>query len=161
MNNENNFKINITIVPTWSLVKDVQVKTEKFMKNKDLGQDVIDATIMCATELIENAVKYGSEKPDGSNINFDLQATSDNITIQVENGYHDLKDLENVIEHIEKIQNSDDPSVLYIERLQELLDNPKPGVSQLGLYRIAYEGEFNIDYNHENNVLSITASRNI
>ncbi len=154
-------KISIVIKPTWNLVKEVQVKAETFMKGKNMSTEVIDAAIMCSTELIENAVKYGAEKPDGSSIDFDLRASEDLIEIIVSNGYHTEKDLNNVLEHIDKIKSSNDPAALYVERLQELLDNPKPGVSQLGLYRIFYEGGFNLDYNHENRILTIIAKRKI
>lgn len=153
--------INLKITPTWSLIKEVQAKAEKFMTEKGKSQEVIEAAIMCATELIENAVKYGSEKPDGSTIDFDLRATDDIISVTVTNGYHDERDLRNVIDHIEKIKASDDPSVLYIERLQQLLENPKPGVSQLGLYRIAYEGGFNLDYKHKDKLLTVVAEKAI
>jgi hypothetical protein len=40
------------------------------------------------------------------------------------------------------------------------MDNPKPGVSQLGLYRIAYEGEFKLDYIYQNGILTVKAERN-
>lgn len=160
MNNDQ-VKISIIIKPTWNLVKEVQVKAEKFMREKNMSSDIIDAAIMCSTELIENAVKYGAEKPDGSSIDFDLRATENMIEIVVSNGYHTEKDLQNVMEHINKIKSSDDPAALYVERLQELLDNPKPGVSQLGLYRISYEGGFKLDYRHENMTLTIVATRKI
>jgi hypothetical protein len=154
-------KISILIKPTWNLVKEVQIKAETFMRAKKMSSDIIDAAIMCSTELIENAVKYGAEKPDGSSIEFDLHASEDLIEIVVSNGYHTEKDLQNVIEHIDKIKTSNDPAALYVERLQELLDNPKPGVSQLGLYRIFYEGGFSLDYRHENKILTIIAKREI
>ncbi len=154
-------KINIVIKPTWHLVKEVQEKTEKFLTEKKMSTDIIEVAVMCSTELIENAVKYGSEKTDGSSIDFDLRAGEGSIEIIVSNGYHDENDLKNVITHIDKIKASDDPSALYIERLQELLDNPKPGVSQLGLYRIAYEGGFSLDYRHSDMTLTIIAERKI
>ncbi len=154
-------KISIVIKPTWHLVKEVQEKTEKFMQEKKMSSDIIEVSVMCSTELIENAVKYGAEKPDGSSIDFDLQATDDTVEIIVSNGYHDDQDLKNVIKHIDKIKASEDPAALYIERLQELLDNPKPGVSQLGLYRIAYEGGFTLDYRHSDMALTIIAKRKI
>jgi hypothetical protein len=154
-------KIRFTITPTWNFIKDVQIQVEEFLKSKKKNSDIIEATIMCATELIENAVKYGTEKPDGSSIDFDLSATEETVCITVKNGYHDVRDFQNVAENIDKINASDDHAALYVERLQELLDNPKPGVSQLGLYRIAYEGEFKLDYAHKDGILAIIAERKI
>jgi hypothetical protein len=154
-------KISVTIKPTWTLIKEIQSQAEKFMKDHGKNQDIIDATIMCVTELIENAVKYGADKPDGSNIDFNLSAFDDTISIVVTNGYHNESDLKNVIENIDRIKASNDPSALYVERLQQLMENPRPGVSQLGLYRIAYEGEFLLDYKCGNGSLTVIAQRKI
>ncbi len=156
---DDHVKIRLTIAPTWNFIKDVQKQTEKFMKSKNKGRDAIEATIMSATELIENALKYGTQKPDGSNIDFTLKATEDSVIITVSNGYHDERDCKNVIDHIDRINASDDPAALYIDRLQELLENPKPGVSQLGLYRIAYEGGFALEYLHEEGSITVSAKR--
>jgi len=152
---------NISIKPTWSIVRELQDKTAQFMSEKNKPKDISDAAIMCATELIENAVKYGTEKPDGTNIDFELHADNEKIIIKVTNGIKSKTDSNNVIEHIDKIKSSDDAAQLYTERLMELMENPKPGVSQLGLYRIAYEGEFALDYNYKNETLTIIAQRMI
>ncbi len=157
----NEVSINISIKPTWSLVKEIQAKAEAFMNEQGKGKDVIEATLMCVTELIENAVKYGSEKPDGSNIDFDLKADSGHMKIIVTNGIRNESDIDVVVDHIKKIKNSNDPAQLYTERLMELMENPKPGISQLGLYRIAYEGEFKIDYTYSNHIFTIIAEREI
>jgi hypothetical protein len=152
---------NISIKPTWSIVRELQEKTAQFMNEKKKSKDISEASIMCATELIENAVKYGTEKPDGSNIDFELHADNEKIMIKVANGIKSEEDKDNVAEHIDKIKESDDPSMLYTERLMELMENPKPGISQLGLYRIAYEGEFTLDYSYQNKILTISAERKI
>ncbi len=151
--------ISISIKPTWSIVKEVQEKAEKFMQSKGAKKDIKEATMMCATELIENAVKYGTEKPDGSNIEFDLKIENDVILIEISNGIRRDSDITNVVEHIDKIKVADDPAKIYTERLMELMENPKPGVSQLGLYRIAYEGEFLLDYKYEDKILTVIAQR--
>ncbi len=156
-----NIKVSIKVKPTWNIIKEIQVKTEDFIKDKEKDQEIIDAVVMCASELIENAVKYGVEKPDGSSIDFSLKIVHKILTIEVENGYYDVKDLNNVIEHIDKIRSSEDPSALYIERLEELLESTNPDVSQLGLYRIVYEGGFSLNYKCEDRVFTIIADREI
>lgn len=159
MNENNEVTISLSITPTWSILNNVQQKTEKFVKSKGLNKDMIDATIMCASELVENAIKYGSEKPDGSNITFDLSFQSGEIRVKVSNGVKSEGDKDNVFEHIEKVKSSESPAKLYTDRLMELMENPKPGISQLGLYRIAYEGEFHLDCSFDNNILTIIATR--
>jgi hypothetical protein len=131
--------ISLSITPTWSILKEVQEKTEQFMKNKNTKSEYIDATVMCASELVENAIKYGSSVSGQNLITFELR---------------------NVKEHVDNLKKTGDPGSLYTERLRELMDNPKPGASQLGLYRIAYEGEFTLDYKYQNGVLTVKAERN-
>ena len=56
--------ISLSITPTWSILKEVRQKTEDLMKKKNADTDTIDSTIMCATELVENAIKYGMKTSD-------------------------------------------------------------------------------------------------
>ncbi len=152
--------ISISIKPTWSIVKEIKEKADRFMSEKGALKDVKEASIMCATELIENAVKYGTEKPGGGNIEFDLSVEDNRVVIKISNGIKSNSDITNVTEHIDKLKESDDPAQLYTDRLMELMENPKPGISQLGLYRIAYEGEFSLDYTYSDKILTVIAERN-
>lgn len=151
--------ISLSITPTWSILKEVREKTETFMKKKMAGNDIIESTIMCAVELVENSIKYGSSASGSSNIQFDLGTESDRVRIRVSNGIRDENDVENVRTHIDKIRSSGDPGALYTERLQQLMKNSRPGESQLGLYRIAYEGEFTLDYTYRDRILTVLAER--
>jgi hypothetical protein len=152
-------KISLSITPTWSILKEVQEKTESFMKKKNTRHDIIEATIMCAAELVENAIKYGSSNAGHSNITFDLSTNEDKVCVKVANGIKDEHDAQNVKNHIDRIRNGGDPGKLYTDRLQQLMENPKPGVSQLGIYRIAYEGEFKLDYTYQSGILTVIAER--
>lgn len=151
--------ISLSITPTWSILKEVQDKTEQFVKNKNMKTEYIDATIMCASELVENAIKYGSSINGQNLIHFELGTTDGRVYINVSNGIRNEMDLREVKIHIENLKKTNDPGSLYTERLRQLMDNPKPGVSQLGLYRIAYEGEFKLDYMCQNGVLTVQAAR--
>ena len=157
----NDVAINVSIKPTWSIVSEIQKKCTDFMQSQGKNKDLTEATMMTVTELIENAVKYGTEKPGGGNIEFELHADNKKVSITVSNGINSDNDIMMLVDHIEKIKTTGDPSRLYTEWLMELMENPKPGVSQLGIFRIAYEGEFVLDYKYENKVLTILANRNI
>ena len=158
--NKDEVTISLSTTPTWSILKEVQDKTEQFMKNKNTKSEIIDATVMCASELVENAIKYGSSVSGKNIITFDLSTIDDRVCIDVSNGIKDENDAFNVKTHIENLKKTNDPGSLYTERLRELMENPKPGVSQLGLYRIAYEGEFKLDYIYQNDKLTVKAERN-
>ncbi|MBN2161074.1 MAG: hypothetical protein JW807_16930 [Spirochaetes bacterium] len=159
--NKDDVTISLSITPTWSILKEVQEKTEKYIRKKNVSTEIIEATIMCASELVENAIKYGSAKTGHSNISFDLGIHENKIFIKVSNGIRNEHDAQNVKNHIERVKKSNDPGKLYTERLMELMENPKPGISQLGLYRIAYEGEFTLDYMYQNKILTVMASRKV
>ncbi|MCP4131565.1 MAG: hypothetical protein GY754_11355 [bacterium] len=159
MNEE--ISINMSIQPTWSMVRKIQERAKEFMKSKGKDKDATEAMTMCVTELIENAVKYGMETPEGGDIEAEFLVHDNTVFIKVINGIRLDSDIKNFIEHIEKIKNTDDPASLYTSRLMELMENPRPGESQLGLYRIAYEGEFKLDYKYENKVLTVFAEKNL
>jgi hypothetical protein len=159
MSDNEDISISLSITPAWSILKDVQDKTEACLRRSGASRDVSDATIMCASELLENAIKYGSSVSGKNNITFDLGIHEGTIRIRVANGITDEQNVRNVASHIGKIQDSTDPGVLYTERLRELMENQKPGVSQLGLYRIAYEGEFALDFTYNDGTLIIQAER--
>jgi len=156
---EHEVTISLSITPTWSILKEVREKTGDLMKKKGAGKDIIESTIMCAVELVENAIKYGASSAGGNTITFDLSTKSDTVVIKVSNGVRDECDAGNVKSHIDRIKVSGDPGRLYTERLQQLMENPRPGESQLGLYRIAYEGEFALDYKYGDGILTVAAER--
>ncbi len=151
--------INIAIIPTWETVKSVLEQATQFLAGKD--QDFISATTMCVTELIENAVKYGTLTPNGGDITFDMTVDEEKVKIQISNGIRNASDFEHVQRIIQHIESSDDPQQLYVQRLKELAERPKPGLSQLGLYRIAYEGRFRLEHRYVDGVLTVSAHRAI
>ena len=159
MNEE--ISISMSIKPTWNMVREIQEKATEFMQSKGKDRDSTDAMVMCVTELIENAVKYGMETPEGGDIEVEFLIHDDTVFIKVVNGIRKDSDLENFKRHLEKIKNTKDTAQLYTDRLMELMENPKPGESELGLYRIAYEGEFKLDYKYENKVLTVFAEKGI
>ena len=161
MNTDKEVQINLSIRPTWSILQDVKNAVSDLMNSKKYKVEHIDASIMCASELVENSIKYGSSEIDSNSIMFNLMLHDNKIVIKVSNGIKDVNDLDNVKSHIEKLKQSDDPSSLYIERLKQLMVSRKQGESQLGLYRISYEGEFKLDYLFNDKILTIIATRDI
>lgn len=151
--------INHSLQSTWEVLRSVREEINEALGGAD--QDLIDAIVMTASELIENAIKYGKKTPRNEGVEFQMTMGDGSVVVKVSNGIITEKDFENVKDHIERIRESDDPSRLYVNRLMELMENAEPGVSQLGLYRIAYEGEFSIDYERNKDVLIIKASRKI
>lgn len=157
--NNKNVSLKYYISPTWDVVHKIEENAGKHFKNLD--ENVRESIMMVITELIENAVKYGAAIPGKEGVEFKFSIDKNKITATISNGIISEKDIIPVKNHIDKIKASDNPMELYTNRLKELLKNPVEGVSQLGLYRIAYEGQFSLDYKIENNILTIIATREI
>ncbi|MBP7553070.1 MAG: ATP-binding protein [Spirochaetes bacterium] len=116
---------------------------------------------MVVSELLENSVKYCP--PENNNQDIKLQFINDNKTVKiiVTNNIKSTDDKKNIEETIGKIQNSPESNNLYLERIREILYQKEHGKSQMGLYRIVYEGEFEITYSIDDDKLSITAVKNL
>ncbi len=149
-----------TIDPAWSVVEEIREEVAAIMEPS--GEELSYASKMVASELVENAVKYGLIDPQtGKGITFDLVAGEKDITIAVTNRPASEEHLANVRKHIEAIAEAGDAQQLYIQRLTMLMEHPADEGSQLGLYRIAYEGGFDLNYQLANDVLTIKARRDL
>ncbi len=115
--------------------------------------------IICASELCENAIKYGTAVPGMEEIQFELRLTGQQITIQVSNGIPANDDLAELKAIISAIKRTSDPAKLYNDRLQALMESPNRRKTQLGLYRIVHEAGFKLDYTYHNRILCMIASR--
>lgn len=158
-NDESTIKYKIR--PAWHIIEGVQEKIREFIFSRLGDQDISEATEMCATELVENAIKYGSGSALEGCIDFFLRVDSAVVEIVVTNSVKRILDVENVDRLVKQIKESGDPEKLYIDRLNELMESQIPGLSQLGLLRIAYEGRFRLAYTFENNILTVKARREI
>lgn len=153
--------ISFVIEPAWSTVKEAMSKAEAFLGKCGKCGDLISATVMCVSELIENAVKYGDRGPNGDKISFEMTIDEATIRVTVRHGVTNEEDVGRVIETIEELKRGSDPKQLYSKRLRELLNETRPSVSRLGLFRIAYEGEFRLDCSYTNQILAVSAERAI
>lgn len=149
-------KLHFELQPCWDIIEEIGAQIETKVHGFD---DILSATKMTASELVENAIKYG-DFTDGSTIHFDLYQ-EDGIIVKVANRTLNTRHIDTVRRNIEKISHASDLKELYVKRLQELMDGTQYGESMLGLYRIAYEGAFNLSWTYENGVLTVIAKRPI
>ncbi|MBN2196934.1 MAG: hypothetical protein JW751_29285 [Polyangiaceae bacterium] len=119
-----------------------------------------NAASMVASELLENAIKYGEGVPDAPTIEFSFTLEAGQILIVVRNGATLESNVRRLQEHIEALNRAEDRSSLYLLRLEELLEQPAQN-SGLGVYRIGYEGEFDLECTYVDRVVTVTASRSI
>jgi len=145
------------ISPAWELIEKIEENTTELFKIQD--PDLKHATLMVVSELLENAVKYGKSNSQISSIQFRFIADDKKITITVSNGVVADKHANDLIEHINQVNSSNNPEELYTNRLKELLENRRTDESKLGIYRISYEGAFHLSYEYKENILTIRAER--
>lgn len=146
------------ISPMWSFISEAKDKIKEIMKGYDAG--LVNFTQMATSELMENAIKYGISVEELAHVSLEFQLKEKSITITVKNGVRDDEHLKTFKEIISRIYSSENKEALYIQRLQEIMQNPDTNISHLGLYRIVSEAKFDINYLISNNILETTIIRN-
>jgi hypothetical protein len=104
--------------------------------------DLKDAIIMTASELVENAIKHGMHGPGNPPATFSMNVDRASVIIVVSNGVRPAKAAK-LIARIDRIMAAEDRGALYMERMSELISQ-KSAHGGLGLYRIAFEGGFDL-----------------
>lgn len=150
---------NYQVNPIWGTVKEIRDRVKELLVG--YPNELVDSAQMTASELVENAVKYGASVDAGGGIQFDFYVDDDMLKIVSKNTIRSDSDFSNLKEHFDKINSAEDPTELYSERLMELLNEPGQTGSQLGLYRIITEGQFHLDIQLNEKLVEITAHRKI
>ncbi len=146
------------IEPVWGSLDRIRDGIESSLEC--FGRKLTDASVMAASELLENAIKYGCPGDKKTGIEFTIIADDHQIRITVSNRIRTVQDYEELKRHIDKISLSDNPDTLFVERLWTLMDVREEdnfAKTRLGLIRIANEGGFELTCKLENNFLTITA----
>lgn len=124
---------------------------------KDLDPSLCSAAMMVASELIENAVKYGEAVPASSDIQLSMSLNGGRLVLCVSNGCADRAAVAQLGQRIQEIADAPDKAALYMARLEQLMTETSES-GKLGLYRIAFEGEFDLSFSYRDGVVSITAT---
>lgn len=150
--------ISMDIPVTWQFVKSVKRMVEETLR--DHSDSVRYSAGMVASELVGNAIKYGDRTESAPQAKVQVSVTEALVVIEVSNGVRSPEHLEQVTKRIDQLAGSVSKEEFYLGRLQELLSGSSQG-SQLGIYRIGYEGEFDLSYTYTNHVLTIRATRGL
>lgn len=150
-------RLELTIPPTWQFVRQIKRKVEEFLAEHP--ESLRYSAGMVASELVGNAIKYGELTPQPT---ICVSVTDTQVEIEVKNAVKSPEHLSQVQMRLDQMAHSEDRAAFYLKRLQELLmDTPKNQGGQLGLYRIGYEGDFNLSYKYTDHVLTIRATRGL
>jgi hypothetical protein len=158
---ENN--LTLRIKPEWDEIEQVRNSCKQFLLSHSLSQSIVDALTMVASELSENAVKYGSYRDDAG---IDISVTVDRklIIVEVKNpiGDNGVPFLRHLDETIQWIRGYQDPFESYIIKLRQISSKALQDMEcGLGLVRISFEGRSILDfYVTEDNILNVSAVYN-
>lgn len=150
--------VELSIPVIWHYTNEVRQAVDRIMES--YAEPLRQATKMVASELVENAIKYGRRTPELDRIRFILWLSEQDVIIEVINGIGDQAALATLEERLAAINESDNREELLLKRMQEIVDRPAQA-SQLGLYRIASEGGFHLEYSYNVSVLTVRATRKI
>lgn len=145
-----------SLPPHWSSVR--EIRTEVTQALGAYSSALRYAAMMTSSELLENAVKYGEPVRDAPVIQFGLSANSKLIEIKISNGSTRVERVLELKRHVQEITAAQDRSAMYFGRLRELVNEPNQG-SKLGIYRIVFEGEFDLEVAFVSEVVTVTAKR--
>lgn len=148
----------LAIPQMWHLLRELRRVVEEMLV--DFPKDVRDATAMVASELVSNAIKYGESVPTAESASVRLSLFDNKIQIAVSSGASTESSAKSLLDRINQIAAADSKEELYMNRLQQLLDDPaeKGG---LGLYRIGFEGQFDLTNTYADQVLVVIATRGL
>lgn len=149
---------------TWSiplisyLLRDVRKFVEEAVG--ELPKDIRDAATMVAVELASNAIKHGVSVPHAETANIELSVTPEQIRFEISNGVASTEAVRDLESRIEKITLAESKEQLYMDRLQQMLDDPKE-TGKLGLLRIGFEGRFELSSKYSDQIVTVIATRGI
>ncbi len=148
----------LTIPLMWQLLRELRQVVEETLQ--DFPKDVRDAASMVAAELVSNAIKYGVSVPSAQNADITLRVNDQHIQVAVSNGVQSDSVVQELQKRIHQITHAESKEQLYMNRLQQMLEDPTQ-VGKLGLYRIGFEGQFDLDSTYADQILTVIATRGI
>ena len=151
---EAHLEINLELM--WPNVREIRERVSNALAA--CPSQLRSAAIMTSSELVENAIKYGESVPAAKSVAFLLEATADQVFIRVVNGSTNSAGVAELERRVQELGAAPDKQALYLARLEQLLaDADESG--KLGIYRIGFEGGFDLQLDYTNSIVTVTATR--
>ena len=149
-----------SIPPSWSTIRVARDSVRQALA--EYAEVFVRAAVMTASELLENAIKYGENVPGASEGLLTISIAENRIEIETVNGSTDRESVHQLLDHVRLIKEANNKETLYQEQLKRLMASSDDDKStQLGLYRIACEGGFDLDCTYSDAIVTVTATRRI
>jgi len=149
--------LHLTFEAMWPQVRKIRQEVATALNGCE--QALRSAAVMTASELVENAIKYGENVAAAPSVNFSLQASAGQIAIRVVNGSTNVAGVAELDRRVKELATAPNKQALYLGRLEQLLAHPDES-GKLGIYRIGFEGGFDLALDYQNDVVTVTATRN-
>jgi hypothetical protein len=149
-------RLQLTFAPMWPNVR--KTRQEVGTALEACAPALRNAAMMTASELVENAIKYGEAVPGAETVTFSLEATAAFCRIRVTNGSTNTGGVAELARRVQELTQATDKQTLYLARLEELLAHADES-GKLGVYRIGFEGGFELECDYTNHVVTVTATR--
>ncbi len=154
-------ELNLSMQSTWQSAREVRERIESHLRRESTyPEELRRATAMTASELVENAVRYGHPGSDCGQVQVGLRAGAERVEVTVQSACTNPPGVKELAEHIDRLGEAKDKGSLYLQRLETCLERPRLP-SQLGLYRIGFEGQFDLEYTYDNGVVTVRATRRV
>ena len=150
-------RLELSFEPMWPNVRKIRQQVGATLEA--CGQELRSAAVMTASELVENAIKYGESVPAAPAVTFALEATGGRLFIRVINGSTNTLGVAELERRVKDLASAPNKEALYLARLGQLLEHAEDS-GKLGLYRIGFEGGFELALDYTNDVVTMTATRN-
>jgi len=148
--------LQLTFAPMWPSVREIRQRVGAALEG--CPAQLRSAAIMTASELVENAIKYGESVGGAQTVTFVLDVTPAQLSIRVVNGSTNAQGVAELERRVEELRSAPDKQALYLTRLEQLLaDADESG--KLGIYRIGFEGGFDLQLDYKDEVVTVTATR--
>jgi anti-sigma regulatory factor (Ser/Thr protein kinase) len=148
--------LQLTFAPMWPNVREIRQRVGIALEG--CPAQLRSAAMMTASELVENAIKYGESVPAASTVTFVLDASPGLLYMRVVNGSTNAHGVAELQRRVQELRTAEDKQALYLARLEQLLaDADESG--KLGIYRIGFEGGFDLQLEYTNDVVTVTATR--
>src|SRR5262245_48986145 len=111
--------LKLTFEPMWPNVREIRQRVGTALE--DCPSHLRSAAVMTASELVENAIKYGESVPGAKTVTFMLEANSESIFIRVVNGSTNTLGVAELQRRVQELRQAADKQALYLARLEQLL----------------------------------------
>ena len=143
-----NKRLEKRLSPDWETAKGEWTSLKAFFNESGLDANEAYAMAMTASELMENAIKYGTWTKADDVISLAVEVSQRAVVIEVENPViDDPASVRRLDDRIQWMRGFQSPFQAYVERLKQVSSQSyQEGESGLGLCRIAYEARCLLDF---------------